>query len=79
MAYAKWDSRRVKPAQRRIIREMCSSLQKHLLSKMNDVPAHWDGRELRQWLADAADEQFVVKMDQKRMRSYRNDRIVHNL
>jgi hypothetical protein len=43
------------------------------------VPAEWDGVELRRWAADRFEEAAYIKMDRKRLRAYHNTRIVNNL
>lgn len=66
--------------QRRIVREMLKELRRTMEASLPFVPEDWDGRELRQLLADAAAE-FVIKgtMDPRRTREYRNACMVDNL
>lgn len=47
------------------------------------VPAEWDGHELRRWVADIADECVIGRNMRdgrtRRMRAYHNTRYVNNI
>jgi hypothetical protein len=64
--------------QKRFVRELISSIQDEILSKVYDMPSDWDGIELRQYIAD----QFasaVYPMKGARKRNYKNSISIVNL
>jgi len=63
----------------RIIRKFCATLQESLIERLPQVPEPWDGRELRQWIVDAANEQLTEKLSAARLEEYRKARLLHNL
>ena len=51
-----------------------------MIARLDVYPENWDGLELRQLIADFAQEQIAyVKMDRKRKKEYENTRIVNNI
>ena len=58
----------------RMIAEMCEGLKKVMLTALPSAPKEWNGIELRQWLADLAQEKYVMPMAKTHMKNYRNDR-----
>ena len=69
-----------KKDQRRIIRELCNNLKASMRADSGRIPENWDGIELRQWLAERADQDFNYRnLSRARKRSYNNDRLIHNL
>ena len=62
-----------------MVKGILKSLEKTLLDKLKDLPDEWDGIEIRQWIADTYANHFSYKMDRKRMKNYRNTRLVNNL
>lgn len=74
--------------QRRFVRGLIRNVEKDLLENIDRVPDHWDGHELRRWIADRFDAAaFTIGPhgktrhgdDRARAKAYRNDVIVHNL
>lgn len=66
--------------QLKFVSDLTHAVAKHVMNKITagDVPATWDGVELRQLLADKfAWETFA--MSPKRKREYRNTVAVNNL
>lgn len=66
------------------INELIENVKRDVLSKCNKFPEHWDGRELRWYIADKFnDAQFKSKEDQvtmrARIRNFKNDVLVDNL
>lgn len=65
------------------VKELVNSVQEEVLAKLNKTPEDWDGRELRQYLADKfADSASISQMQDKRQsrrRAYENTVLVENL
>ena len=70
-----------KEEKKQFITNLCEGLKAETLNKVGNMPDHWDGWELRQYLADKAAE-FVwndAKQDKGRKRRYNNDIITKDL
>lgn len=70
------------PAQkRRFVRELTKAVTAAIIAKVPQMPAEWDGAELRQYMADqyAAANYGPMKDDRRRMREYRNTIATTNL
>ena len=66
--------------QRQIAADLCDGLKAYILSKIDSLPATWDGIEIRQWISDAANEQIQQgRMDTRRRHDYQNERLIKNL
>lgn len=63
----------------RIVEEICDGLRNEAMESAKKIPSHWNGFELRQWIADLAREKWVFKMERHRLKEYENDRAVLNL
>ncbi len=69
-----------KDQQLRIAADLCDGLKDYILSKIDSIPATWDGIEIRQWISDAANEQIDRgDMDTRRRHDYQNERLIKNL
>jgi len=71
-----------KKEQRALVLSMCRSHRKALLEKLKKVPSEWDGHELRQLFDDDAREQYLSRLMQenkRRMREYKNTRVINNI
>lgn len=66
--------------QMRIVSEVLTGVEQHILGNIADgnVPAEWDGIELRRYLVDVA-ERKSPRMDRKRYHEYRNEVLIRNL
>lgn len=72
---------------KRFIRELTKSVADAAIAKIDKMPEHWTGIELRQYLADKFDEEtaFYIrnhvnsKANIARLREYKNDVLIHNL
>jgi hypothetical protein len=63
----------------RFIRELSKALTAEMLAAIPKMPEEWDGHELRQYMADkSAGVVFSGTMPRKRLREYRNTRLVEN-
>lgn len=62
--------------QREFVSDLILAVRTKILNA--DIPAEWDGIELRQYIADQFAEQ-VGDMDKRRRREYRNDILTRNL
>lgn len=62
--------------QRQIANEILDGLRNSVREALDNgkVPEEWDGIEIRQWIADLAQEKYAYNMDRKRARAYRNVR-----
>lgn len=67
-----------KSEQRRIIRELCANLKATMLDKVKNIPDDWTGRELRNYMADKASEQFRFDLGSG-AKKYKNDMLIRNL
>lgn len=67
--------------QKTFINTVCKNLKKGLLEKIKDIPEEWDGHELRLWVKDYYETNFVVTSAMKgsRLKDYKNEIIVKNL
>lgn len=70
-----------KREQRALMNQMVTGLRKHLSGKLKDIPADWDGIELREWMADATREQYAMShlFNRGRKRAYNHARLTRNL
>lgn len=62
--------------QHEIVSDLILAVRSKILNA--DIPAEWDGFELRQYIADKFAEQ-VGTMDRTRLRNYRNTILTRNL
>lgn len=68
--------------QAQLVTELMNRLRDEVLANIasGKVPEHWDGIELRQYIADKTQECILVgTMGVRRLRSYRNAVITMNL
>lgn len=66
--------------QRRVLEELCNSLKEHLLDRIDDIPADWDGHEIRRWFGERAKSECdYARMGPARVRRYNNEVLVRNL
>jgi len=63
---------------KRIVEEMCDGIKKTMLDALPYVPKEWNGYELRQLLADLADEKYAMKMTAVRHKRYRDERRINS-
>jgi len=71
-----------KREQRRFIKELCLSIEKIALRKIAEgkIPESWNGIELREYVADLADDCRPGKvMDRHRRKEYNNTININNL
>ena len=62
--------------QTEFIRQLTSSIADAMIEKCEagKVPAHWDGKQLRTWIAETfAEQSWAQKMTRKERRDYDND------
>lgn len=64
---------------REFITSLCDSLKADILSKADKMPDDWDGHELRQYIADKAQEIVWTRMSRSRKQRYNNECLVRNL
>ena len=66
--------------QRKFVKEVIDSVSKDIVEKLPKVPEEWDGRELRQFVADNfALATWALKEDKTRYRDYKNEVVVRDL
>ncbi len=63
---------------RKFVNDLVKSVKEIVLARVSKMPEDWDGHELRQYLADSFAHQ-TCKMENRRLKSYRNDVLVNNL
>lgn len=69
-----------KEEKEQFIENMCIVIKKSMLQKVNKMPDSWDGYELRQLFSDFVSEDIAyLKMNRKRMKEYKNTRIINNI
>lgn len=74
-------------AKRKFIRELIANIQRDVLKAVPNMPEHWDGHELRRYIADRFEESaFTVGRKgpygrdyRKRTKDYRNEVLTRNL
>lgn len=69
-----------KQAKEILIRQLTEGLTANILSKTAQMPEHWGGAEIRQYIADtAADFVNYRPLTGSAKREYKNDVLVNNL
>lgn len=62
------------------IESILENTKKDILDQIDKIPEEWDGRQLRQYITDYANDNILwIKLDQKQKREYKNDVIINNL
>ncbi len=64
---------------RRFIRELSKSIRDELLAKAAQMPAEWDGHEIRELFYEKVRAARSPRIEGKRGTSYRNEVLVRNL
>ena len=64
---------------RTFIHDLCDSVRNELLSKTLAMPEDWDGRELRELIADTFERCRMPSLNKHRRKAYRNEVLVRNL
>lgn len=67
------------PDQERITRELIEYIEEHVKRNAAKVPEHWNGIELRNWIAVIAGTRLVYTMERTRAKAFKNDLLIHNL
>jgi hypothetical protein len=66
--------------QEAFVREVIDGFRDKINELLPKIPPEWDGHELRQWLSEVLREEYVtLKLDGKRLKAYRADRLVRNI
>ncbi len=70
-----------KHEKKRFVRDLARAVERQIIDDIatNKVPEDWDGHDLRQLLADRFAHEAGRPMDRARLKSYRNDCLIHNL
>jgi hypothetical protein len=68
-----------KQEQKQFINDMLVTLEESIIKNIDRIPEEWDGRELRQYLVDKAEELNYMPMDRQRKKDYANDIMIYNL
>lgn len=55
-----------------IVREIMHAARKEILARVKLMPKEWDGLELRQYCGDFLQNNFIVKLDKRRAKAYKN-------
>jgi hypothetical protein len=66
-----------KKTREEFINEHIDAIKKQILKK--ELPEHWEGLELKQYIADVFQGDLKSYFRPKRLREYRNDVLVNNL
>jgi len=63
------------------VKDLISNIQGEILSKSSEFPKDWNGRHLRQYMADCFKECVFVgtQLKGKEKKNYVNDVIINNL
>lgn len=61
------------------IRQLCAAVLRDALEATTRMPEEWDGRELREYLADKFERSRMPVDDRKRRKAYRNFVLVNDL
>ena len=70
-----------KQNQERIVNELIDNLRKNVLEKVEKFPEHWDGIEIRHFVADWFKQYYCYKpiASRKRKSAYLNEIYTRNL
>lgn len=66
----------------KFVNDILDSIKETIVEKINSkkVPEHWNGVQLRQYIADIVKEQVLyIPMERKAMKEYENDCLINNL
>lgn len=62
------------------IEDVLEGLKLQLVADIDKMPDEWDGWEMRQHIVDKTQEQVgYMRMNNKRMAEYKNDKLILNL
>lgn len=71
---------------RRFIGELIANVEKDIIGKVPEMPKHWDGHELRRYIADRFEQTALTlrargteKAHLRRLHAYRNEVLIRNL
>jgi hypothetical protein len=65
---------------RKFINDLCDSLKKRILDKVEFMPEEWDGLELRLYIKDVTKDQAVCgDIGRTRKMAYHNEVLTRNL
>ena len=65
---------------REFVEELIDNLRVDLLEKLDKMPEHWDGKQMRRYLEDYVKTNInYFRMDKKEIQEYENDVLIHNL
>ena len=62
-----------------LIEALLEEAKKGLINKVDKMPEEWAGVEIRQFIADYLEANYVIRMEGKRKNDYRNDVMVLGL
>jgi hypothetical protein len=63
----------------KLMDELLFNLRRGLIKRAPQIPEHWDGFEIRQWISDYFIEHYVMEMEGKRRKGYVNEVILREL
>lgn len=63
------------------VQSIIKDLQHEILKRISKMPEEWDGHEIRQFIADYYNENFIIgtALQGKRKKDYKNFCLVNNL
>lgn len=62
------------------IESILENTKKDILEQIDKMPEEWNGRQLRQYITDYANNNILwIRLDQKQKKEYKNDVIINNL
>ena len=65
---------------RKFINCILEDIKENMNKNIDKMPDNWDGWELRQYLNDYISEHYnYIRMDKKRMKNYKKDKLINNL
>ena len=67
------------PEQDRLINELLTGLREIIEERSDRIPGNWDAVELRQWIADVFEENFIDNRIRVFVSAYKKERIKHNV
>lgn len=71
-----------KDGKKRLIKDLTASMLKSFLEKADRIPEHWDGKEIRTWMAEGWQRESYdrdLKSNTKRGKTFRSDIYNNNL
>lgn len=68
-----------KDEQKQFIHDLISAVEGEMMDSLPRIPEHWEGIELRNWIADRFSRQVWRNWSKAEQKDYENDKLTLNL